>query len=153
MSTFVPVDLALWDNSGGTLVPPNESAIQVQCPNCGGYRSNRAQLTQPLNPPLTRPVATGWLLVAWWCFLATGLGFCGLVLISAQARSVLFRGKWHVAQQLIGYTCTCELCGRDFTWKFADPHPLVKTQDDLVRLGAAKLRQEEEERRRLDDDR
>lgn len=146
MNDAVPVDLTLWKNRGETLAPPADP--QVQCPNCGGYRVTKVWLRGPLEPVRDRGVSVLAWLGYWFSFLWSTLVLIGLFfLTSPYFRDILFRRRYRVTQQVIGYTCTCQLCGLRFVWKFADPHPPIQPRANLVRLGAEKLRREEEERR------
>jgi len=127
-------------------------AEQVQCPNCGGYRTNPTDIKEKLDTKLYEKVSTEGMIFYWFCFVITGFGFYGLALLSENVRTVLFNGKYTITEKTIGYNYICGLCNYKWSWMIGTPKPIVNGKPDLLVLAAKKLQEEQEARRRSNDD-
>jgi hypothetical protein len=123
-------------------------AEQVQCPNCGGYRTSATDITEKLDIKQYEKVSIEGMIFYWFCFVITAFGFYGLALLSENVRTVLFTGKYTITTKTIGYKYLCGLCNYKWDWMIGTPKPIVNSKPDLIVLAAKKLEEEEEARRR-----
>ena len=134
-------------------------AEQVQCPNCGGYRTSTTEdIKEKLDTKHYEEVSTIGMIIFWFCFVIATFGSYGLallVLLNDNVRTVLFNGKFTTTEKTIGYKYLCGLCNYKWDWKIGTPKPIVNSKPDLLVIAAKKLAEEEEEarrRRRLSED-
>jgi hypothetical protein len=121
---------------------------QVQCPNCGGFKIESTKgILEKLNVNVYEKVSTGAMIFYWFWFVVTVGGFYGLILLSKDVRTVLFKGKYTITKKTIGYTYTCGLCNYKWDWMIGTSKPLVTIKPDLLVLAAKKLEEEEARRR------
>ncbi len=104
----------------------------VQCPNCGGYKvQNKGDGS--FNK-------AGWVLGCIVCaFFTAGLSLLAIPLVFLLDSKPREDGS-------IEYLC--QLCGYKWFHIPGTPWPAINVRPELIREGAEKLRQEEEERRR-----
>jgi rubredoxin len=144
---------------------------QVQCPNCGGYKTKVTNVRSigdfegVLSKKLPQPIgclaflvglglALGW---QWWFCSALLSGDILMPLIagvSLLVGSILalrwLSSKYHeVAKE---YSYECHLCGYQWTWRTDEPKSRVTVRPDLIVRGEQKLEEEERERRRRDEE-
>ena len=143
-------------------------ADQVQCPNCGGYKTEVTvkyigvgvlyEFLGCAVVVLTGVLAGGFVL--WWFYaLASGnilppLVATGVLLVVAVVGLILQLSRLHKQQYHEvpkEYSYKCHLCGYQWTWRTDEPKPRVTVRPDLIVRGEQKLEEErEEERRRRD---
>ena len=127
---------------------------QVQCPNCGGYRTSATDIKEKLDERYYEKVSIGEMIFYWFCFVITGYGICGLALLNEYIRTILFKGEYIITDKTVGYIYLCGLCNYQWDWMIGTPKQIVNSKPDLLVLAAKKLAEEEEarRRRRLDED-
>jgi rubredoxin len=139
---------------------------QVQCPNCGGYKTEVTNVRSigdfegVLSKELPQPIgclaflvglglALGW---QWWFCSALFSGDILNILmpliagVSLLVGSILglrwLNGQYHeVAKE---YSYKCHLCGYEWMWRSDKPKPRVTVRPDLIVKGAQKLEEERE---------
>jgi rubredoxin len=145
---------------------------QVQCPNCGGYKTEtHTTLVDKKSgrPLIIQPQAAMWMIVFATTFCLTG--FLTLVIWKDQspwlclgsmflASIILFvlpiseyglKRPWSEAGYEV-YHYRCYLCGYEWSRREDEPLPPVTVRPDLIAKGAQKLEEEERERRRRDEE-
>jgi len=109
---------------------------KVQCPNCGGYKSSKAEgdsrpvvlllvLLLLLTPMLTEPVG---------------------IPIYVMLCVAVFTFAWSRRPPRDLYTC--DICGYEWKLVIGEPGPEVQSRPDLIQKGEQRLQEQEDERRR-----
>ena len=106
----------------------------AQCPNCGGYR--------------VRNLGDGSSNVKTWLFVGSLVGACFTFGLSLLLLPVAFFWEDSKPREDGSIQYSCELCGYRWLHIPGTPWPAVTVHPEVIRIGAEKLRQEEEERRR-----
>lgn len=121
--------------------------IQVQCPNCGGYRVTETkeyvsvdlgEKTMGIGRRIFEVVSFVILLI-----ITFGLILLGLLFIPAW-RNSLFHGRIKQHKTMTLYHYTCDLCG--YKWSSNDSLPTGQVRPDLIAKGAQKIEEEEQQR-------
>ena len=131
--------------------------MQVQCPNCGGYRT-----WQRTGPSLFLHLVTTIILFFIGLAVAGFFGLAGesidegtltaiavVAVMVVPALPLLFYalGKSsYLSSPDWRYGYGCALCGYQWT-QLPGERPKIRTRPDLIRAGAERLQQEEEQRR------
>jgi len=106
----------------------------VQCPNCGGFKVKNKGDGSANNKLGCLAVSLGGALFTW-----------GLTLLLLP---IAFFIKDDEPREDGSIEYLCELCGYKWFHIPGTPWPAINVRPELIREGAEKLRQEEEERRR-----
>jgi hypothetical protein len=151
-------------------------ANQVQCPNCGGYKTEtRTTLVDRRSnkPLLIQPQAAMWMmlfstilccagfqtLIVWnagpkdqspWLCLGS-MFLASIILFVLPVAKYGLNRTWSEAGYEV-YHHRCYLCGYEWSRREDEPLPPVTVRPDLIAKGEQKLEEEreEEERRRRD---
>jgi hypothetical protein len=152
---------------------------QVQCPNCGGYKTEtHTTLVDKKSgrPLIIHPKAAMWMVFSATVFCLFGFLTLVLNLVIWKAQSpwlcsgsmflasiILFvlpmleyglKRPWSEAGYEVYqvYHYRCYLCGYEWSRREDEPLPPVTVRPDLIAKGAQKLEEEERERRRRDEE-
>lgn len=136
--------------------------MQVQCPNCGGYKVSEEKRTvvatekrnvdssSSARMKLLQIGIAVFLLIAFGAFLqGNTLYAClaGLIaILFVLVAWLLFRnGVKQDVPTIVRYEFYCELCGYRWTWRNDEPYPLIKINPTLIQQGEQKLEQQRRE--------
>lgn len=129
---------------------------QVQCPNCGGYKTD--EHSEFVNPKTGKPDLTSGgycILMLLWLIIYVGLIFVLLLVFRADERNtpgclislvmVMIFIWFHIKYVRVGkdaqkfYKYECRICGYHWQWREGQPRPTINVRGDLIEKGEQRL--------------
>lgn len=135
---------------------------QIQCPNCGGFKTKSKKEDMKEEMPITREDQRR---VMAWLALITIIAFLGVTAAQGVKQGTLAAlialvgfgfiylyetdgGTRKVQKVGKGFLHTCMLCGYKWWWNPGDPKPQVTVRPELIQKGAQRLEEEKEKERK-----
>lgn len=130
-----------------------ETMAQIQCPNCGGYKTSAStRHVEKVPVSMLRKVSLlvigAVIIVGWRVWIASMGSSVPLeskfvnIFSFALAVFVVIAAATLKRNATTGYGFVCNLCGYTWNWMLGTPLPSVKAQPDLIAAGAQRLEAE-----------